>query len=97
MFYTSVFDCQKKMRRLYGVTDERTQMAKIRYLQMKDDTQMFICRTLHEHNKKNKNGLFRNYKLCGVHVYERKNICFNTFLETELWLTAAGIRIPCIT
>ena len=40
----------RKMRRLYGVTDERTQMAKIRYLQMKDDTQRFICRTLHEHN-----------------------------------------------
>ena len=38
------------MRRLYGVTDERTQIAKIRYLQMKYDTQMFICRTLHEHN-----------------------------------------------
>ena len=40
----------RKMRRLYGVTDERTQMAKIRYLQMKDDTQRLICRTLHEHN-----------------------------------------------
>ena len=39
-----------KMRRLYGVTDERTQMAKIRYFQMKDDTQRLICRTLHEHN-----------------------------------------------
>ena len=38
------------MRRLYGVNDERTQMAKIRYLQMKDDTQKLICRTLHEHN-----------------------------------------------
>ena len=25
-------------------------MANIRYLQMKDDTQRFICRTLHEHN-----------------------------------------------
>ena len=25
-------------------------MAKIRYLQMKDDTQRLICRTLHEHN-----------------------------------------------
>ena len=25
-------------------------MAKIRYMQMKDDTQRFICRTLHEHN-----------------------------------------------
>ena len=37
------------MRRFYGVTDERTQMAKIRYLQMKDDTQRFICRTLHDH------------------------------------------------
>ena len=35
---------------LYGVTDERTQMAKIRYRQMKDDTQRFICRSLHEHN-----------------------------------------------
>ena len=40
----------KKMRRLYGVNDERTQMAKIRYLHMKDDTQRLICRTLHEHN-----------------------------------------------
>ena len=40
----------RKMRRLYGVIDERTKMAKIRYLQMKDDTQRFICRTLHEHN-----------------------------------------------
>ena len=39
-----------KMRRLYGVTDVRTQMAKIRILQMKDDTQRLICRTLHEHN-----------------------------------------------
>ena len=39
-----------KMRRLYGVNDERTQMAKIRYLQMKDGTQRLICRTLHEHN-----------------------------------------------
>ena len=38
------------MRRLYRVTDERTQMAKIRYMQMKDDTQRLICRTLHEHN-----------------------------------------------
>ena len=35
----------RKMRRLYGVTDERTQMAKIRYLHMKDDTQRLICRT----------------------------------------------------
>ena len=40
----------RKMRRLYGVNDERTQMAKIRYLQMKDDTQRLICRTLHEQN-----------------------------------------------
>ena len=40
----------RKMRRLYGVTDERTQMAKIRYLQMKGDTHMLICRTMHEHN-----------------------------------------------
>ena len=38
------------MRRLYGVNDERTQVAKIRYLQIKDDTQRLICRTLHEHN-----------------------------------------------
>ena len=40
----------RKMRRLNGGNDERTQMAKIRYLQMKDDTQRLICRTLHEHN-----------------------------------------------
>ena len=40
----------RKMRRLYGVTDEITQMAKIRYLQMKDDTQRPICRTLQKHN-----------------------------------------------
>ena len=38
------------MRRLYGVNDERTQMAKIRYLQMKDDTQRLIWKTMHEHN-----------------------------------------------
>ena len=38
------------MRRLYGVNDEITQMVKIRYLQMKDDTQRLICKTLHEHN-----------------------------------------------
>ena len=38
------------MRRIYGVIDERTQMAKIRYLQMKNYTQRLICRTLHEHN-----------------------------------------------
>ena len=38
------------MRRLYGVNDERTQMAKIRYMQMKDNTQRLICRTLHDHN-----------------------------------------------
>ena len=38
-----------KMRRLYGVNDERTQMAKIIYLQMKDDTQRLICRTLYDH------------------------------------------------
>ena len=38
------------MRRLYGVNDEITQMAKLRYLQMKDYTQRLICRTLHEHN-----------------------------------------------
>ena len=44
-----------------------------------------------------KNWLFRNYTLCSVHVYGKKYICMNTFLETEIWLTAAGIRIPCIT
>ena len=38
------------MRRLYGVNAKRTQMAKIRYLQMKDDTPSLICRILHEHN-----------------------------------------------
>ena len=33
-----------------------------------------------------------------VYMYmEKKYICSNTFLETELWLTAAGIRILCIT
>ena len=40
----------RKMRRVYGVNDERTQMAKIRYLQMKDYTDRLICRALHEHN-----------------------------------------------
>ena len=40
----------RNMRRLYGVNDERTQMVKIRYLQMKDHTQRLICKTLHEHN-----------------------------------------------
>ena len=40
----------RKMRRLYGVNDERRQMAKIRYLQMKHYTQKLICRTLHENN-----------------------------------------------
>ena len=38
------------MRRLYGGNDERTQMVKIRYMQMKYYTQRLICRTLHEHN-----------------------------------------------
>ena len=38
------------MRRLYGVTDDRTQMTYISYLQMKDNTQWLICRTRHEHN-----------------------------------------------
>ena len=38
------------MKRLNGINDERTQMVKIRYLQIKDDTQRLICRTLHEHN-----------------------------------------------
>ena len=32
----------RKMRLIYGVNDERTQMAKIRYLQMKDYTQSVI-------------------------------------------------------
>ena len=40
----------RKMRRIHGVNDERTQMTKIRYLQKKDNTQRLICRTLHEHN-----------------------------------------------
>ena len=40
----------RKMIILYGVNDERTQMAKITYLHMKDYTQWLICRTLHEHN-----------------------------------------------
>ena len=40
----------RKMGIIYGVNDERTQMAKIRYLQMKDYTHRLICRTLHEHN-----------------------------------------------
>ena len=39
-----------KMRRLYGVDDERPQMVKIRYMQRKDYTQRLICKTLHEHN-----------------------------------------------
>ena len=38
------------MRRLYGVNDKRTLMAEIIYLQMNDDTQRLIYRTLHEHN-----------------------------------------------
>ena len=38
------------MRRLYGANDEKTQMARIRNMQMKDDTHRLICRTLHEHN-----------------------------------------------
>ena len=33
-----------------GVNDERTQMAKIRYLQMKDDTERLIYSNMHEHN-----------------------------------------------
>ena len=33
-----------------------------------------------------------------VYMYmQKKYICSNTFLETELWLTATGIRIPYIT
>ena len=39
-----------KMRILYGVNDEKTQMTKIRYLQMKDDTHRLMCRILHEYN-----------------------------------------------
>ena len=49
------------MRRLYGVNDERTQMAKIRYLQMKDDTQRLICRT------GNRDKLFEVMICYGVH------------------------------
>ena len=55
------------------------------------------CSGLCACTEKNKNCLFRNYTLCSVHVYGKKYICINTILETELWLTAAGIRIPCIT
>ena len=40
----------RKMRSIYGVNNESTQMSKIRYLQKKDYTQRLICRTLHEHN-----------------------------------------------
>ena len=40
----------RKMRRLYGVNDEITQMAKIGYLKMIADTQRLICRTLYEQN-----------------------------------------------
>ena len=40
----------RKMRRLYGVNDKITQMAKIRYLQMKDYTRGLNCRTLHDHD-----------------------------------------------
>ena len=40
----------RKMRRIYGINDERTQMAKLRYLQRKDGTQRLICKTLHDHN-----------------------------------------------
>ena len=36
--------------RLYGVNEEITQMAKIKYVQMKYSTQRLICRTLCEHN-----------------------------------------------
>ena len=33
-----------------------------------------------------------------VYMYMQKKIIYsNIFLESELWLTAAGIRIPCIT
>ena len=38
------------MRRIYGVNDDITQMAKIRYLKMKEYTLELICRTPHEHN-----------------------------------------------
>ena len=40
----------RKMRKIYGVNDDRTQMAKIKYLQMKDYTHRLICSTLHDHN-----------------------------------------------
>ena len=42
----------RKMRRIYGVNYERTQMTKIKYIQIKDSTQRLICKTLHEHNSK---------------------------------------------
>ena len=38
------------MRRIHGVNDERTQLAKIRYMQNKECAQRLICRTMHEHN-----------------------------------------------
>ena len=39
-----------KMRKIYGVNDERSQLAKISYLQKKYYNHRLICRTLHEHN-----------------------------------------------
>ena len=38
------------MRRIHGVNDEITQIAKIRYIQKRKYAQMLICKTLHEHN-----------------------------------------------
>ena len=35
----------RKMRRIYGVNDDRTQLAKISYMQKKEYIQRLICRT----------------------------------------------------
>ena len=77
----------RKIRILYGVTDERTQVAMIRYRQMKDDTQRLICRTLHEHNgivmqKLNEDGskkrMFNHIKRL-MRKHEQKDTSINIF------------------
>ena len=50
----------RKMRRIYWVNDERTHMAKIRYLLMKDYTQMLFCRTLHGQEDGSKKMMFNH-------------------------------------
>ena len=40
----------RNIRKVYGVNDERTQRAKMRYLQRKDETQRLIGRIIHKHN-----------------------------------------------